>query len=341
MGTKLSKLANELHCECGDDVRIRQAVSGVELTTFGVGGELLLVAEPNSISTASQLLQTLNRLGVDWRMLGAGSNILIPSSGLPDVVVRLGKGLSGWLPLEQESTAESLSILCDESGKPQMLPAAFETDTRVLAFGAAPLMGLSRKLSSVGLAGLEFAAGIPGSLGGAIKMNAGAHGHSMDEVVRKVFCLDSTGAIGELDKIDMHFGYRRSAIASNKIIVAAELQLQSRSAAEISAHRASCLEYRKRTQPLHLPSAGSVFKNPIDKTSPHCDEQRAAAELLEEAGLKGTVRGGVGFSDMHANWLCRLEDGAHADDASWLIDHAQERVMRSFGITLEPEIIRW
>ena len=341
MANELSVLASELIDECGDGVRIRGKVAGRELTTFAVGGELQLLAEPSNINAASTLVQALERRAINWRMLGAGSNILIPSAGLPTVVVRLGRGLSGWLPVEGDTAAQQLSILCDESGKPQSPPPSFEADTTILAFGAAALMGLSRKLSSLGLAGLEFAAGIPGSLGGAIKMNAGAHGHSMDELVEKVFCLDSSGSLIELSRSDMRFGYRCSNIAPQQMIVAAQLRMQARPKEEINAHRSNCLEYRKRTQPLHLPSAGSVFKNPLDKTSPHCDEQRAAAELLEEAGLKGATRGGIGFSELHANWLCKLDESAHADDASWLIEHAQERVLQSFGISLEPEIIRW
>ena len=337
----MAKLVGELESECGSDVRIRSNVPGGELTTFAVGGALAIVAEPGNIETTATLLRALKKRGVEWRILGAGSNIIIPSSGLPMVVIRLGKGLSGWVPVESETTLSTLSELCELSSAPQTVRPEAGPDAAVLAFGAAPLMGLSRKLSTIGLAGLEFAAGIPGSVGGAIKMNAGAHDHSMDEVVTRVFCLDSSGELCVYTQVDMHFGYRRSRIDPQHIVVAAELQLQSRPAEHISAHRTNCLEYRKRTQPLHLPSAGSVFKNPLDKTSPHCDEQLAAAELLESAGLKGATRGGIGYSDMHANWLCKLEQTAHAEDALWLIEHAQEKVSRAFGVTLEPEIIRW
>lgn len=290
------------------EFRLRKDVPGRELTTFALGGIVRAVVEPSSIEELSKLLQILKNSEVPWRVIGAGSNLLIPDAGLDQVLIRLNRAFS------QNSTIETR-----EGSK--------------LFFASESLMGLSRKTAEEGLSGLEFAAGIPAALGGAVVMNAGAHGSSISEIAKRVHLINAEGELVSYSNSEMSFGYRKSRIIKDEIVVAAEFELVLMNKDEILEKRAACLDYRKQTQPLHLPSAGSVFKNPSD-------HELAAAQMIESLGLKGFIYGGVRISDMHANWIVKDSVDAKASEVSYLIDYLAEKVFKEFGVELIPEIIR-
>ncbi len=316
---------------------VRRHVSAKELTTFGVGGVVDSLIDVQNIDALRRILSFLSVRGLSWRVLGAGSNVVIPDQADDSVVLRLGRGFSKYFPVKGEiQTEEELSLL-EKGILNEEERAGLEEGAAVslLAFGATSLMALSKKTAEKGLSGLEFAAGIPASLGGAVVMNAGAHGDSMEDVIQRVFLLDQEGKFKSYSKSELSFAYRRSGIEKDSIVIAALLQFRVGKEMEIKAKRSKAYEYRKLTQPLHLPSAGSVFRNPIHQS------EVAAAKLLEEVGVKGLTKNGVSFSEMHANWLVRILEEGSASDVSLLIDRGRELVFKRFGIELEPEIVLW
>ncbi|OVE79910.1 UDP-N-acetylenolpyruvoylglucosamine reductase, partial [bacterium J17] len=225
-------------------------------------------------------------------------------------------------------------------------PVELGRSYRVLVFAAAALMSLSRKFSGQGLSGLEFAAGIPASLGGAIAMNAGAHGSQISDVLDSVLVYLPKQGLEHLRAEDLNFSYRHSSLSEGALVLAAQISLEAKSKEEVSTKRAECLGYRKQTQPLSQPSSGSVFKNPtpveIDSEKrAQMSKNVTAAELLDAVGVKGLEMGGVAFSNLHANWLVRVSESASSNDVLVLVKEAQKRVWEKYGISLEPEIVFW
>ena len=332
------------------DLRLKPDAAGAQLTTFAIGGTVALLAEPLSPSAAIQLLSVLGEEHISWRILGYGSNIIIPDTGIDEVVLRLGREFSGCVFREPVASSESaLATQWERSGTgisdEESLTSATGDSVTVTAFGSAPMMGLSRKLSNAGLSGLEFAAGIPGSIGGGLRMNAGAHGHSLSEIVTAALVIEVGGNIRRLEQRELGFSYRRSLITPEMLVLAVEISLIRKDRHEIMEHRSKCLEYRRATQPLHLPSAGSAFKNPspLDAHGARMplEELPAAAKLLEQAGFKGCCHGGVSFSEQHSNWLVKIADSAKAEDVHFLLNAAQAKVRELYAVDLTPEIILW
>lgn len=302
----------ELFSSC----RIRRDVPSTQLTTFGVGKGISLLVEPETIDA---LLKVIPELDDEPLILGNGSNLVLPDDWVKRPVIRLPKTLSG--PVAEDSLLfEALSIF---NGEPY--------------YAGSSLINLSRTFSQVGKRGLEFAAGIPGTLGGAIKMNAGAHGESISEVITGVVVLDKRREIRAICKEELDFSYRHSSISVDQIVLAASILLQDGDKEEIRLRRESCLNYRTQTQPLKMPSAGSVFRNPADPNK----LLLAAAYYLEQVGLKGYQRGGVGYSSLHSNWLVRLEDSARTEDVASLIELGKKRVFENYGLNLTQEILLW
>jgi len=304
--------------------RVQENVPARRLTTFGVGGAVRYLVEPASSEELIDTVEAAVRSGTPFRILGNGSNVVIPDEGFPGTVIRLGRAFEAVVRPETED-ARSLSA---------QIPALGSES--VFVYAGAPMMSLSRKLSQEGRAGLEFAAGIPGTLGGAVKMNAGAHGSQLSDVLEGAWVL-RRGETVFLSKGDLDFRYRHSSIGAEDFVIGAVLKLPSGDVVEIQSRRQECLEYRKRTQPLHLPSAGSVFRNPASGTGPAL----AAAALLEQAGLKGRRSGGVAYSEMHSNWLVRVDDTGRSAEVRELIELGQSTVQRLFGVELIPEILLW
>ena len=333
----MSNLKESFDLSSLGDISVRNDLGGAELTTFGVGGGANSLFEPQSIEVLQALLARLHREGLNYRILGAGSNVVFPDEGIVEPVIRLGKSLGGFLPLDEP--LRDLNLLSQLQKK----EIGVTSDARrLLVFASAPMMSLSRKVSQLGLSGLEFAAGIPGTMGGAVRMNAGAHGHSSEEIIDRVHFVDENGILRTFEGSDLGFRYRHTELPPSAIVVAAELILVPKDPKTVSEERSSCLEYRKRTQPLQLRSAGSVFRNP---------SLEAAGSLLERSGLKGERRGAIRYSELHANWLVadRYEGGSstppeirgRAGDILDLVRLGQSKVYERFGITLEPEIIFW
>ena len=287
-------------------VKLRMNVPAGGLATFRIGGPLEYLIEPDSVEELIGTIGFLRSHGQSWRILGAGSNLLISSDGLTGWHIKLGHGFR-----HMESLGGTL-----------------------VSVGAAyGLMTLSRELCAQGLAGLEFAGGIPGSIGGAIRMNAGAYGGQMADVLKSVTCVDADGQTVVFKSSDLQFAYRDCSLPAGMIVCSAELALRADCKDETERRRTAYLEERRKKSPLQFPSAGSVFRNP--------EPARSAGYLIEQCGLKGAVAGGAKISDLHANWIINENRQATHSDVLALIGMCQEKVEEKFGVRLHTEIKVW
>ncbi|MBU2517396.1 MAG: UDP-N-acetylmuramate dehydrogenase [Proteobacteria bacterium] len=269
-------------------------------TTWGVGGPAWCLARVNSAAEAAWLVSACARAGVPYKALGRGSNLLVGDAGYPGVMIRLG----------------------GELGK-----LALEGDT-LLAGGGSPLPGAVRLAARRGLGGLEWAAGIPASVGGAVTTNAGAHGGDMADLTSAVTLLLPGGQIREAAGKELPAGYRRRVLPVGSLVLGARLVLRATMPAEVERRRKALLELRRLRQPLAARTAGSVFKNP---PGDH------AGRLIEAAGLKGLAVGGAVISRVHANFI-ENRGGASAADILNLINTVVLKVMDAFSVRLEPEV---
>jgi UDP-N-acetylmuramate dehydrogenase len=269
-------------------------------TTWGVGGPAWCLARVNSAGEAAWLVRACQRAGVACKPLGRGSNLLVGDDGYPGVMIRLG-GELGKLKAE-----------------PPML----------MAGGGAPLPGAVRLAARQGLSGLEWAAGIPASLGGAVATNAGAHGGDMAELTDTVTLLLPGGEVSTVAGAELPAGYRRRSLPPGSMVLGAALKLKPASQAEVERRRKALLELRRSRQPLAARTAGSVFKNP---PGDH------AGRLIEAAGLKGLAVGDAVVSRVHANFI-ENRGRASAGDILSLINTVALKVMEAFSVRLEPEV---
>ena len=297
-------LLTELKANKG--VAVRQAVPAARMTTMAIGGDFAVLLEPNTLAELSAVLSFASEAGITVRFLGAGSNLLVTDAGISDWVVKAGRGFR---------TVHEYA------------PGEFEVGC------AMSLMSLSRELSQQGYAGLEFAGGIPASLGGAVCMNAGAHGGEMAEVLTAVQVVHASGTVEWISASADMFSYRHTALPAGAMVTAARLVLVASSPEKTAAQRTAFLAHRKSTQPLTQPSSGSVFKNP--------ENYPAAGYLLEQVGVRGHRIGGASISEMHGNWIVNLKKKARFGDVVALIELCQTRVQQRFGLLLQPEIVRW
>jgi len=286
-------------------VRARSHLSGREVTTVAAGGPIHGLFEPESAKELQALLASINRNGGSFRILGAGSNLLIDDSGIVDCVIRLGGEFR-----------EVVSV----------------SDHVVDVGAACGLMRVSRSVSAAGLSGLEFASGIPASVGGAVRMNAGAHGGQIADIVEWVECIGPDGTF-RMSAAELGFGYRRSTLPVDSIVVRARMRLTVGNMGEIERRRGELLAYRKATQPLTLPSFGSVFKNP--------STERSAGAILEAAGLKGRRIGGAEVSSLHGNWIVNPERLATVGDIVRLIALCRSAAAERGEPDLQPEVVFW
>src|SRR6266568_3010654 len=290
-----------LRSACGD--RVRTGFSLAPLTSFRIGGPAALFLEPQSTDDLAAAAHAVRETGLPFVVLGKGSNVLVADDGFRGLVLRLGKGFR-W-------TARA--------------------GTRLTAGGAMPIPALSGVALAHSLAGLEFGVAIPASLGGAVRMNAGAHDHAMDEVLETIELYSLAHAERSvLAAGDAGFAYRRSALPDGAVVVGATLRLRPGEPGAIRGEMEAARAWRRATQPLAEPNCGSVFKNP---------PEGRAASLVEAAGCKGLTVGGASVSSKHANFIV-ARPGARAEDVHRLIRQVQERVNERFGILLEPEVQR-
>ena len=289
---------------------LRERLPGLELrerepmrrhTTFRIGGPARLMALPGTPEEAEAVVRLAAALDVVPFFLGNGSNLLVADAGYEGLV------------LKTEGLAQTREDTC-----------------RLTAGSGIPLARLAVTALNRGLSGLEFAHGIPGTLGGAVLMNAGAYGGEMIQVLTSVTFLDGEGARRTLPAGACGLSYRHSLFCEHPewLILEAEVELQPGNAEDIRGRMAELAEKRRAKQPLEWPSAGSTFKRP---------EGHFAAALIEQCGLKGVGVGGARVSEKHAGFVINRGDAA-ADDVRRLMALVQETVLRETGVALEPEI---
>lgn len=274
-----------------------------KLTWFKLGGRARWLFRPRGVDDLAAMAQRARGEGVSLRVLGAGANVLVRDDGVDGVVVRLdGEAFRG---------------------------ASIE-GTRVRVGGGVDVMPLARRLARRGLCGLEFMAGIPATVGGAIRMNAGGVGGEFGDLVRSVRVMLADGTVDEWDRERLGFGYRSSAIR-DEIVLSAELELFADDPAEIRRRYDGYFAAKRASQPLADKSAGCIFKNPPGQS---------AGALIDRAGLKGTRCGKASVSHRHANFIVADRD-ARAADVLGLMDLIKQRVLDQWGTLLQEEIDVW
>lgn len=271
-------------------------------TTFRVGGPVDCFIEIETPEQLSRIQKYLQIVEIPFFVVGNGSNLLVSDKGYKGIVLQIGKKMS------------NITVEGD----------------KIYAQAGALLSQVAQAALKNGLTGFEFAAGIPGTVGGAVVMNAGAYGGEMCQVVEQVSVVNKEGELIVLDNESMEFGYRTSSIKNHPFVVTEVVyQLQKGDETEIKAKMDELALKRREKQPLEYPSAGSTFKRP---------EGHFAGQLIMEAGLRGFQIGGAKVSDKHCGFVVNA-GGATADDVMDVICHVQETVEEKFGVRLEPEVI--
>ena len=269
-------------------------------TTFRVGGPADVLVQPDETALAA-ILALCRQYYVPYSFIGNGSNLLVGDKGIRGVVIEM----------------------TDPMGNIEV------HGTRITAQAGAMLSKIANTAASNGLGGMEFAAGIPGSVGGAVVMNAGAYGGEMKDIIERVYVLDENGAQLELDRDALDLGYRHSCIPEKKYIVTkVVLELVPRNEAEIRSEMKELNEKRAEKQPLQYPSAGSTFKRP---------EGYFAGKLIMDAGLRGYQVGGAQVSEKHCGFVINKGDATAADICQLMRD-VSDKVQAQFGVVLEPEV---
>ena len=283
-----------------EDIKINEPMN--KHTSFRVGGPAKVFLTIHSEEILSKILVTLKDKKIPYFILGNGSNLLVSDSGYDGVILYLGEEFAG-----------------------------IEVEGNRIRAGAAAFLGkVARKALEKELTGLEFAAGIPGSLGGGIVMNAGAYGGELSQVVTKVRAMDVDGKIVILEKVDLRLGYRTSVFKYKPyIILEVFMELQKGHRQEIQGRMDEYTKARIEKQPLEYPSAGSTFKRP---------EGHFAGKLIMDAGLRGYQVGGAQVSEKHCGFVINKEN-ATATDIRTLMDDVAKKVKEQFGVELEAEVI--
>ena len=269
-------------------------------TTYRIGGPARYFLNPAEVADVEKALQFAQDKGVPWLVLGLGSNVLVKDGGYPGLVIRLGKGLDKF----------------EMKGATAIVGAGMPT----------PL--LARRTAEAGFAGVERFLGIPGTVGGGVYMNAGAHGAEFAEVVTEVTVMDPKGKLKQLARKQIPFKYRTSGLGQ-VVVLETKLALAEEAPAKLKEMQGRLLRWRKAGTPFDQPCCGSVFKNPAG--------QRTAGMLVEEAGLKGFRIGGAHVSILHANYIVNTGN-ATAADVLKVIDHVRKTVAKKLDVELELEV---
>ena len=290
----LIKSINDVDLKCDEDMSLH--------TTLKMGGKAHVFATVKTMAALGELIRVFKSVKSDYFLLGNGSNILVSDKGLDIPVIRLSGDFD-------KVTAEG---------------------DMIKAGAAALLSSVARTALDNSLMGLEFASGIPGSVGGAMVMNAGAYGGEMKDAVVSVKVMDENGDVSEYSNEDMAFGYRDSILKRRKLIVIETVfKLNKGDKESIKNTMDELNKKRREKQPLEYPSAGSTFKRP---------KGYFAAKLIEDAGLKGYTVGGACVSEKHAGFCVNKNNGT-ASDFYKLMSDVKDRVYKESGVTLEPEVI--
>nr|WP_295971546.1 UDP-N-acetylmuramate dehydrogenase [uncultured Bacillus sp.] len=271
-------------------------------TTIKIGGPADLFIEPSSIENLEKVMEWIRHHHLKWRVIGRGSNLLVSDNGIEGAVIKLGEKLNG-----MEIYGSNLIVGAGYS-----------------------LISLAVSAGKQGLSGLEFASGIPGSVGGAVYMNAGAHGSDISKVLTEAHILFEDGAFEWLSNEEMEFAYRTSLLQKKRpgIVVEAKFQLTPGNRDEIVSVMQKNKDYRKETQPWNYPCAGSIFRNPLPLY---------AGRLIQDSGLKGYKIGGAQISHMHGNFIVNAGN-AKAEDVLQLIEFARKTIFDKYQVKMETEV---
>ena len=282
------------------DIRIEKDADMKKYTSFRIGGAAKRMAFPQDENALAAVAEACVQAGTSYYVIGRGSNLLVSDAGLDYVIINM-------------TEMDAISL---------------RDDFTIYVQAGAALSRIAVQAQEAGYAGLAFAHGIPGSVGGAVMMNAGAYGGEMCQVVEQVTALFPEG-IRTLNAEELHFGYRHSIFMEQPgVILSAVLRLKPGAPEEIRAEMDDYMARRKASQPLEYPSAGSTFKRP---------EGYFAGTMIDQCGLKGTTVGGAEVSEKHAGFIIN-KNHATFDDVVTLIGIVQDTVYRTFGVELEPEV---
>lgn len=302
--TELTVFQQKFSAFCGEiELRFDEPMS--RHTSFRIGGDAEVMAFPKNRDELSLLLKTSNLLDCKFAILGAGTNVLAPDEGMKGLVICLKDCLSGMERLD---------------------------DTKIRVAAGVTMSRAAVYAAGLGLGGMEFAHGIPGTVGGGVYMNAGAYGGELCQIIESVEVMDYEGTIRRLSCEEMNFSYRHSRLEEEEgIVISADFRLMQKPEEEIRAKMKELQGKRSASQPLDLPSAGSAFKRPVGGY---------AAALIDQAGLKGYQVGGAAISCKHAGFAVNL-GGATAADVKNLLQQVSDKVFEHSGIRIEPEIRIW
>lgn len=272
-------------------------------TTYRIGGPAAMLAVVHTFSALTRTIEVLTAQDVEWVLMGKGSNMLVSDKGFSGCVIVLGREFSNIIVSPEEHT--------------------------IAAGAAVPLAKVVSEAMKASLAGLEFACGIPGTLGGAISMNAGMRRDWIGSLVESLVVWRPGIGLARIAGSDITWGYRYCSLGGADIVLEVNLLLQEGERAQIAAKMQSLQARRAATQPMGKPSCGSVFRNPSG--------DKGAAQLIQECGLKGKVIGGAQISDKHANFIVN-NGNATAQDVLDLIRLAHDKVEEVSGVSLQPEV---
>jgi UDP-N-acetylmuramate dehydrogenase len=292
-----SRVAKDLGSFLGPRLRVCEPMS--KHTTIGVGGPARVMALPATSAEVARVVRYALHRGIPYLAIGKGSNLIVRDAGYEGIVIQLAANFT----------------------------RVHVNKRSVCADGGASFAALARRMTKLGRTGLEFAIGIPGSVGGAVRMNAGAFGGEVKDVLQRIRIVDGEGRFRSMRAAQLEFSYRHTVLPARAIVVDATFRC------EPGAIRTDVYERsvgRKKTQPIWERSFGSTFVNPPG---------RFAAEMIEGCGLKGRRQGGAMFSDLHANFIINIDGSATAADVEALIEIAQNAVRSKYGVELKTEVI--
>jgi UDP-N-acetylmuramate dehydrogenase len=297
----------EAYCDLEGSIRgtVSYSEPMARHTSFRIGGPVSLYVECASLADIGRCLEVFAVHSLPWCVVGKGSNLLVSDEGFEGAVITLGREFKGF-SFPDEAQGESLLVAGAGVVLSNLVQGAFKS----------------------GYSGLEFAVGIPGTLGGALFMNAGSAAEWMSGIVDSVTALRPGQGLVRYGAHELPWAYRRSGIPSGEVIVEGRLRVEKGHLGHIRAKMEASLRKRRKSQPLTVPSAGSVFRNPPDAS---------AGQLIEALGLKGYTVGGASVSELHANFI--VNNGtATAADVIAIVMHIRERVEKEYGQRLQPEI---
>ena len=290
--------------------RLRRKESLKRFNTWRIGGTADCLIDVVNITDLSFLLPFISKHRIPWFILGKGSNLLIPDTSWPGIILHLSGEFKSWEPLEQNNSTHKKN--------------------KISAGAALADVTFAQRCVTHGWGGMEFLIGIPGTIGGAVAMNAGAHDGETAEFLLEAEWVDMEGNLNTSARDSLEFRYRFSELNGNygKIITRAVFELQESDPETVENKLLGCQNFRMEKQPYNQPSCGSVFKNPPGNF---------AARMIEDSGLKGKIRGGAQISLIHANFIVNLGNASSTDILA-LIDTIRETVFNKHSIYLEPEV---